>query len=268
MKINRKRWGIIGLGNMASAMLRGAFAAGELGPHDVLGSRRDETRRKELERSLGIETTDDNSELIARCDTVLLALKPQQAREFFATHAAAFNPNQTLVSVLAGVTTTTLRSSVPCSLRVIRTMPNTPSLIGRGVTLVTGDELTNEVDTFLRASGSVVHVDESQFDQATAISGCGPAYVFLLAEALTSAGQVQGLAPELSKRLAYETLYGAAALLEARSNELDATELRRRVTSPGGATAAAIGVLQARGIEQLFCDAVGAAQRRATALGD
>ncbi len=267
MSSDNKKWGIIGAGNMASAMLTGALKNGVLSSQDVIASRRDPSRRKALESEFGIETTDDNAAVIERSQTILLAIKPQQCSAFLNQFGSQFRAGQTLVSVLAGITTTSLRFAIPKDVRIIRTMPNTPSVVGRGVTLITGDAVPSEVSEFLEASGSVIPIDEEQFDHATAISGCGPAYVFLLAEALTDAGISQGLDTALAKQLAYETLYGAATLLELRANEMNAEELRERVTSPGGATAAAVGVLQARGMSHLIRDAVGAARRRATTLG-
>jgi pyrroline-5-carboxylate reductase len=259
--------GVIGAGNMACAMLQGAFDQGILEPKDVLASRRHPERRDLLRQTLGLDVTADNHTLIQQSRMVMLALKPQQASRFFMEHGSAFVKGQILFSVLAGITVDTIRSAITKGVTVIRTMPNTPALVGKGVTLVTGDPLPTPLYSFLKASGSVVPVAEAQFDHATAISGCGPAYVFLLAESLAGAGRHLGLEEKLAERLANDTLFGAAALLEHSWPDIDAEQLRHKVTSPGGATAAAIAVMENQNIRTMMEAATKAAQARAEALG-
>jgi len=259
--------GTIGAGNMATAMLRSALTASILQPDEVLASRRDPARREHLHNETGVHVTGDNAALIQQSAIVMLALKPQQAAEFLTRHGSHFRPDQVLFSVLAGTTTTTLRRNVTAGVTIVRTMPNTPAQVGKGVTLLTGDAPSPDLVRFLNASGSLIRVDESQFDHATAISGCGPAYIFLMAEAMARAGVELGLDPVLAERLANETLFGAAALLEHAWPEVDAPELRHRVTSPGGATAAAIGKLQENELIAIVSEAAKAAQKRAEELG-
>jgi pyrroline-5-carboxylate reductase len=172
------------------------------------------------------------------------------------------------VSVAAGVTTAKLESQLPGG-RVVRTMPNTPLLAGRGVVAMCRGGSATEEDLDLAASlfaGALVErLDESQMDAATAVSGSGPAYFFRFVEALAEAGVAAGLPADAAARLARETCIGAAALLDQQP-ELDPAELRRRVTSPGGTTAAALEAFGAGGLADLVDTAVAAAARRGKSL--
>lgn len=203
---------------------------------------------------------------------LLLAVKPQVAPEVLAKVAPLAGPHTLVVSVMAGRTLAFIEAAFAPGTAVVRSIPNTPAAIGRGVTVavpnaaVTPDQL-NIADGLLRAIGGVEWVeDEDLIDVATAVSGSGPAYVFLLAEALAQAGAKAGLPADLADRLARQTVSGAGELI-ARSG-IDPAQLRKNVTSPNGTTAAALSVLmdETAGFGPLLVEAVAAAARRSREL--
>jgi len=206
--------------------------------------------------------------------TLILAVKPQMMAAALATARGWCSTETLVISVAAGVSIATLAEGLPAR-RILRAMPNTPAAIGMGITGIHAPQGVDaaaraEAEALLRACGDVVWVDtEQQLDVVTAVSGSGPAYVFLLAEALAAAGTAQGLAPAVAERLARQTVAGAGALLAASSETPES--LRNAVTSPGGTTAAALAYLtgaQGSGsLQALMAQAVAAATRRAAELG-
>jgi pyrroline-5-carboxylate reductase len=206
-----------------------------------------------------------------RPDAIVLAVKPQTAPEIMVQLAALASPATAIVSIMAGRTIAFLARALPHGTAVIRAMPNTPAAIGRGITVaVANAHVTTSqralAHALLAATGTVEWVvDESLMDAVTAVSGSGPAYVFLLAESLARAGAAAGLPEELAARLASATVAGSGELLHCSS--LDAATLRRNVTSPGGTTAAALDVLMAaNGLDPLMERAVAAATLRSREL--
>ncbi len=201
---------------------------------------------------------------------VVLAIKPQMADAAMAA-VAAVAANATVLSIMAGRTLSGLRAALPGAGGIVRAMPNTPAAIGRGISVAVAEPSVDEAgrdvcDRLLQAAGSVSWVeDEALLDPVTAVSGSGPAYVFLLAELLEAAGRAQGLPAPLARRLARETVSGAGALLAASAE--DAAALRQAVTSPGGTTEAALSVLMAADAWPLALhEAVRAATGRSQAL--
>lgn len=206
-------------------------------------------------------------------DMVVLAVKPQMMAEALPPLVAISSPETVWLSIAAGISIDWLREAISPDAAIIRTMPNTPSAIGRGVTAMIAAETVPEAmqglaRRMLGVIGVVVDLDdEADMDAVTAVSGSGPAYVFLLREALEAAGVAAGLKPELAATLAGETLTGAAALLDA--SDETATQLRINVTSPGGTTQAALEVLMDdNGMYSLLKQAVMAARDRSRALGN
>ncbi|WP_020185991.1 pyrroline-5-carboxylate reductase [Methylopila sp. 73B] len=202
---------------------------------------------------------------------ILFAVKPQMATAALPSVAGFIGPDTVVVSILAGTTLRTLRSGLPDGAAVVRTMPNTPASVGRGITACVAGEGVNArqralADRLLQTCGEVVWVDdEALIDAVTGVSGSGPAYVFLMAESLARAGVAAGLSPELAGKLARATIEGAGELLH-RSPETPET-LRKNVTSPNGTTAAALGVLMAAdGLDPLLERAVAAATARSREL--
>lgn len=250
---------------MAEALLRGVLrtglmSAGDVAVFDVLPERR------EVFVALGCATSENADAALSR-DVVLLATKPQHVREALA--GAALRPEQLLVSILAGVPTARLEAMLPPGTRVVRVMPNTPLLVGHGMSALAGgsnatpDDVALTLELFA-AGGDAVEAAEKDLDAVTALSGSGPAYVFYFVEALLKGAADIGLAPDLARRLALGTLRGSAAMLDAGGDEAD---LRRRVTSPGGTTAAALAVLENGDLSGLVRRALAAARDRGVELG-
>ncbi|HKS20924.1 MAG TPA: pyrroline-5-carboxylate reductase [Bradyrhizobium sp.] len=256
---------LAGAGKMGSALLTGWLAGGldatrvvviEPFPSDEIKAR----------AATGIQL---NPKTRAAADTLVVALKPQSFREAGATLQALVGNSTLVVSIMAGTTIAALEEV--CGGKVVRAMPNTPAAIGRGVTVAVAANSVSAAqrataDALLRATGAVEWIDDEQLmDAVTAVSGSGPAYVFLLAEELARAGVEAGLPAELATKLARETVAGSGELLHR--SEFDAATLRQNVTSPGGTTAAALQVLMGEdGMRQLMIRAIAAATRRSKEL--
>jgi pyrroline-5-carboxylate reductase len=201
---------------------------------------------------------------------VIIALKPQAAAQNVSGLAPLVSASTVVVSIMAGRTLQFLSGALPHPCAIVRAMPNTPAAIGRGITVAVSRNASASqrdlADRLLAATGAVEWIeDEALMDAVTAVSGSGPAYVFLLAEALARAGVEAGLPPALAAKLARETVAGSGELLHR--SELDAATLRENVTSPGGTTAAALGVLMGpNGLEPLLAKAIAAAAKRSREL--
>jgi pyrroline-5-carboxylate reductase len=232
----------------------------------------EESRRSELSKS-GVAIASNAADVGQHAfRTLVLAVKPQSMTEVLAEMAPLARPDTLIVSVAAGVRLERLRAAFPPSQPVVRAMPNTPAQIGQGVTVAVANAHTSAaqrecVGALLAAVGQVAWVeDENLIDAVTAVSGSGPAYVFLLAECLAEAGRQAGLPDDLAELLGRQTVAGAGALLAASS--LPPATLRENVTSPKGTTAAALSVLMAEdGLQPLLTRAVEAARRRSIELG-
>lgn len=248
-------------GTLAEAMARA-------GRDDIVVVERSAERRAELEAQ-GHETSDDVA-AVAGAEMILLVVKPQDVASVLPGIAAAAADGATVVSLAAGVRTATIEAALPEGVAVVRAMPNTPAVIGRGMfgvspgSRVPAERLDAVVD-LLRSGGEVVVVDESHQDAVTAVSGSGPAYLFHLAEHMIAAGVEGGLDPEAARTLTVQTLVGASELL-AGSDE-SPEELRRRVTSPNGTTHAAITTFDQHGVGEGIRAGVLAAIARSAELG-
>ncbi len=265
-----KTLGVIGCGTMGEALVRGAIGAGLLEPADVLASNIDDAILARLDEELGIRTTRHNDEIVEDCDVLLFALKPQILPAVLAEIGPKVRAEQLLLSIAAGLPLAALEALVPARAGFIRIMPNTPALIGQGASAwCPGTHARPEHGALARALteavGIAVQVDESRMDAVTALSGSGPAYVFHLLEHLYAGAAAVGLTPEVGRALADQTLLGAARL--AVASEHPPAELRRRVTSPGGTTAAALAILEERGAGEALVEAIVAARDRGLELG-
>lgn len=227
-------------------------------------------RRAQLEQDhpgLRIAST-ASAELLAGTGGVVLAVKPELAESVCRVLGALGVPR--LLSVVAGISTARLEDRLPGPVPVVRAMPNTPALVGRGVSAMSGGAhvTTQDLDwaaSVLGAVGTVVRVPERQLDAVTGLSGSGPAYIFLVVEALIEAGVLAGLTREHARLLAVGTLSGSARLLEETGSTPE--ELRAQVTSPGGTTAAGLRALEARAVRSAFMEAVASAAERSRQLG-
>ncbi|MBD1269396.1 pyrroline-5-carboxylate reductase [Aeromicrobium tamlense] len=252
--------GVMG-GTLAEAMARA-------GRDDIVVVERSAERRAELE-ARGHETSDDVA-AVAGAEMILLVVKPQDVASVLPEISAVAGDGATVVSLAAGVRTATIEAALPEGVAVVRAMPNTPAVIGRGMFGVSPGsrvpvERLDAVVDLLRSGGEVVVVDESHQDAVTAVSGSGPAYLFHLAEHMIAAGIEGGLDPEAARALTVQTLVGASELL-AGSDE-SPEELRRRVTSPNGTTHAAITTFDQHGVGEGIRAGVLAAIARSAELG-
>lgn len=223
-------------------------------------------------RENGLKRVDEIGPRMAKdISLVVLAVKPQMFPEVAAALSTVLNEDCAIVSVMAGITIRTMEEALG-ERPIVRAMPNTPAAIGKGIIVASGNAAAGgwktTAKTLLKVGGPVEWVnDERMLDTVTAVSGSGPAYFFLLAEALAGAGEAEGLPRDLAEKLATETLVGAGALL--RESGLTPQELRRQVTSPGGTTQAALDVMMGgSALPELMRRAVNAAERRARQLSD
>ena len=261
----------IGGGNMATALISGLVNPPRA--HIRLRvSDPNEQARRHLENTFGAATFTDTVKAIDGADVILLAIKPQSMQQVLDELRGRTAPGQMVLSIAAGTTIKRIRDRLGDDVAVIRSMPNTPALIGHGITgVVASDNCSREqrmqAQEILEAAGEVVWLDdESLMDAVTAISGTGPAYYFLLAEALADAARAMGLPAETADRLASVTCFGAGAMLASGPGE--AAELRRRVTSPGGTTQAAMEVLGDGRFRELLARAAEAARKRSRELSE
>jgi pyrroline-5-carboxylate reductase len=259
------RLAVFGGGNMGAALVGGLMSSGWDGA-DVAVVEPVASRRDVLGAELpGVEVT---AVLAGPADGVVLAVKPGDVAD--AARAAAAAGAARVLSIAAGVTTRSIEDALGTDAAVVRAMPNTPALVGAGASAIAagrhaGDEDLDWAEAILAAVGIVVRVPEHLLDAVTGLSGSGPGYVFLVAEALIEAGVLVGLPRDVSRALTIQLLVGSAALL-ADSGETPET-LRARVTSPGGTTAAGLRALEAAGVRAGFLDAVVAATERSRILG-
>jgi pyrroline-5-carboxylate reductase len=259
---------LVGAGKMGGAMLEGWHRLGLTFDNIVVIDPQPTPEIITLgQRGLRINPSLDTIAATA----ILIAVKPQVAPQVVPTLAGLVRDDTVAISIMAGRPLAFLEKSLPAGTALVRAMPNTPAAIGRGITVAAPNARVNDAqrrlaDTLLRAVGAVEWVDdEGLMDAVTAVSGSGPAYVFLLAESLARAGAAAGLPAELATRLARATVAGAGELLHRSS--LDAAKLRENVTSPGGTTAAALDVLMAAdGLDPIMKRAVAAATRRGREL--
>lgn len=260
---------LLGGGRIGEALIRGLLDA-EFEPADLAVAESDPHRRRVLEEALpGVRVVPSAAWAVADADVVVVAVKPADVVEVLEQAGSSLAADALLISVAAGVRLEALERAAP-DRPVVRAMPNTPALVRRAATAIAGGRHTTDAhlataERVLGAVGVVVRVPESQLDAVTGLSGSGPAYVFLVAEALIEAGVLAGLPRETADVLVRETIMGAASLLAAGDESPEA--LRTAVTSPGGTTAAGLHVLESAGVRAAFLDAVRAAAERSREMG-
>jgi pyrroline-5-carboxylate reductase len=261
--------GFVGAGNFTEAMVRGLRAAGIDGSRIVVTTRQRTDRLEYLRRTWNVEPARDKAEVCARAATIILAMKPQDRDQAMGELRPHISPAHLLISVMAGVPCAAVEHHF-AGMPVVRAMPNLPMAVMAGCTaLAHGRYAAAEHRDAARALfdlvGHTVEVPEAAMDIVTAVAGSGPAYVYLFMEALIAAGAEAGLAPEAAHDLAVHTVYGAGKLI--RDTGIDPGDLRRRVTSPGGTTQAAMTVFEARAFAATIREAVWAAIERGRELG-
>jgi pyrroline-5-carboxylate reductase len=270
--MNMHTIGFIGAGNMARSLAGGLISNG-FAPQRLKLADPDADQRRGVQEALGLEALSDNRALAAAAQVLVLAVKPQVLKDVAEALAPVVQQTRPLVvSIAAGIRVDDIDAWLGGGLPIVRVMPNTAALIGSGASGLYANARVSaaqrdEAESILRAVGVTVWVEhEALIDTVTAVSGSGPAYFFLVMEALERAAVKHGLDPRTARLLTIETAYGAAKMALEGGEELK--QLRRRVTSPGGTTEQAVKVLEDGQIAQLFDDAVAAAIRRARELAE
>ena len=260
----------IGGGNMGEAMLAAVLDKKIISPENIVVSDVSQARLEHLKKSYHVRVMADNSQAVAEGELVILAIKPQNLAQIMAELKDGLKSGQLVLSIVAGARIDGLRLGLGHN-RIVRVMPNTPAQIGAGISVwtATGDvtqEQKSEVGRILGAMGKEIFVaDEGYLDMATAISGSGPAYVFLFAEALVSAALEIGLPEKIAVELVLETIVGSGQF--ARKSDKSLALLRQVVTSPGGTTAEALSCFEKGKFTDIIIKAVKAAYIRARELG-
>jgi len=262
--------GFIGAGNMAEALIRGLVRGGHVPANRITASGPRRERLDQLATAYGIQVTPDNREVARGADLVVLSVKPQILDKVLREVGAEIRPGSLVVSVAAGVATETIEAAVAEGVRVVRTMPNTPALVGAGATAISPGKRAREADlatakAMFDAVGISVVLDEHHLDAVTGLSGSGPAYIFLILEALSDAGVKVGLSRRNAQRLAAQTVLGSAKMLLETDEHVG--KLKDMVTSPGGTAIAGLHTLEEGGLRTTLINAVETATRRARELG-
>jgi pyrroline-5-carboxylate reductase len=262
--------GVIGAGNMAEALIRGLVRGGHVAAKNVVASAPRAERRDELAAAYGIRVIADNRAVARESNLCLLATKPQILDKVLREVGDQWRPGTLVISVAAGVDTETIEAAVDPGVRVVRAMPNTPALVGAGATAIAAGKRASEADlatarAIFDAVGITVVLDEHHLDAVTGLSGSGPAYIFLILEALADAGVKVGLSRRNAQRLAAQTVMGSAKMLLETDEHVG--HLKDMVTSPGGTAIAGLHTLEEGGLRTTLINAVETATKRARELG-
>ncbi len=260
----------VGVGNMASAIIGGLRASGYAG-ESIIGTSRNPDKHKSLEAQYGIVMTADNEWAVEQADVVFLCVKPHMMRDVIDSIAHVVRDEQLFISVAAGLELAALSAWLKKPVAIVRSMPNTPSLVGVGMSgLIANEQTSGEQkqwvsDAFDSFGGHAWVEQEEHMHTVTALSGSAPAYFFRVLEVMIEAGQAQGLDAATSRKLATQAMKGAAAMVTELDEDI--AQLRRNITSPNGTTQAALETLEEQGVESLITAAVNACANRSKELG-
>lgn len=265
-----QRIGFLGAGRMATALGQGFLEAELTAAENLLGADPVPEARERFAQATGAATTDDNLEVAAVSDVIFLAVKPPQLGKLLDLLKGKIAASTLVVSIVAGVRLKVLAEGLGQGVRVVRVMPNTPCLVGRGASgYCLGAFATEEdgklVEQLLTATGIAYRLDEKLLDAVTGLSGSGPAFALVIIEALRDGGVRMGLPPDVATALAAQTLRGAAEMVLTTGES--PSELTDRVASPGGTTVAGLEVLESHGLREALVEAVRAATARSIELG-
>ncbi len=266
-----KKIGFLGTGNMAEAMVKGLLRAGTAAKEDIVCAEPRGDRRAEIAERYGVATTASNAEAAERADIVFLTVKPQIMAVVLDEIAPAVDPKKLVVSIAAGVTTSAIAAQLGAGVRIVRAMPNTAALVGAAATAICRGAHATAADleqarALFETVGTVDVVDEDLLDAVTGLSGSGPAFLFLVVEALSDGGVKMGLPRQVATQLAAQTLVGAGRLVLETAEHPG--RLKDQVTSPGGTTIAGMHALEQAGVRGAFMGAVEAATLRSKELGE
>mgnify|MGYP005833988945 CR=1 FL=1 len=267
----RNEIGFIGTGNMGEALIAGLLKAKFTTPVQIIAFDMDGERLRSIQKKYGIKKASDNHHLASQCDSLLLCVKPQSMKEVIEGMADALDSSKLLISIAAGVPLYAIETYARKQLRLIRVMPNINVLVQEGASAIAPGNLATDEDIRLAKAifdcvGRSMTIDETLMDVVTGLSGSGPAYVFLMIEALTEAGVHLGMTRSQALMLVTQTVKGSAKLL-SESGEHPGL-LREKVTSPGGTTAAGLYQLEVGGLRKVLIGAVIAAAQRSKELGE
>jgi len=267
----KKTIGFIGTGNMGEALIAGLLKARFTTPEKIMVFDSDRERLRFIQKKYGIKKASDNHHLSRQCDPLLLCVKPQSMKEVIEEIADALDPSKLIISIAAGVPLYAIETYARKQLRLIRTMPNINVLIQEGASAIAPGNLATDEDLKLAKAifdcvGKSIIVHEPLMDAVTGISGSGPAYIFLIIEALTDAGVHLGMTRAQALALVTQTVMGSVKHLSNKGEH--PALLREKVTSPGGTTAAGLYKLEEGGLRKILIDAVIAATQRSKELGD
>lgn len=268
--VTDKKLGFIGAGNMGEALLKGLIKTGAARPGQIYASARRPERVKELAETYGLHGS-TNAEVARESDVIVLCVKPQILDQVLRNISADVSRDKLVISVAAGVPIAAIERRLHPPMRIVRAMPNTPATVGAGATAISLGEHATDADlatarTIFDSVGLTVQLDESQLDAVTGLSGSGPAYIFLIIEALADAGVKVGLSRRAALQLAAQTVLGSAKLLIESGQHPGM--LKDGVTSPGGTAIAGLHTLEAGGLRNVLMNAVEAATRRSRELGE
>jgi pyrroline-5-carboxylate reductase len=266
---DERRIAILGGGKIGESLLAGLLSSGWRDASEIVVTGRRDERIAELRERYGVQATLSNPEAVARSAIVVIAVKPQDFDTLLGEIGGLLTPEQTVLSVAAAIPTAQIEARVADGVPVVRAMPNAPATVHEGVAGVCAGAHADDAhlavaEEVLAHVGSVVRVPERYMDAVTAVSGSGPAYFALLAEAMIEAGILLGLSREVSTQLVVQTMLGTAKLL--RDEKMHPVELREMVTSPGGTTIRAIRELERAGVRAAFLNAIQAAMERSREL--
>jgi pyrroline-5-carboxylate reductase len=264
-----RRIAILGCGKIGEALLAGLLSTGWRRADELVVTGRRDERLAELTERHGVTATRSNAEAVSGAGVVVIAVKPQDLEGLLEQISRAVEPQQTVLSLVAAIPTRFIESRLSDSIPVVRAMPNTPAVVHEGMAGMAAGKYADDSHVglareVLEQVGRVVTVPEAYLDAVTSISGSGPAYFALLAEAMIEGGILLGLSREVSTELVVQTMLGSAKLL--RDAHMHPVELREMVTSPGGTTIRAIRVLEQSGVRAAFLNAIQAAMERSTEL--
>ncbi len=267
--MNETKIAFVGAGNMASALIQGVLSREVCDPSSVIAAEPSEPRRARLQQAHGITVTDDNSTAVRQSDVVVLAVKPQVFQGVLEEISGALRPGALVISIAAGVPISKIERAVPTGTPVVRTMPNTPALVGEGATAIAAGTHADpahidRVCNLFEAVGTTIVVSESLLDAVTGLSGSGPAFVFVMIEALADAGVQEGLDRASAQKLAAQTVLGAAKLVLESGEHPGA--LKDRVASPAGTTIAGLRALEQSNVRAALQNAVHQAAQRSREL--
>ncbi len=269
MAVDERKIAVLGAGQIGEALLSGLLSSGWRQAGELSASTRREERADELRERHGVAVTLSNVEAIRGAALIVIAVKPQDIETLLGEIGALIQPEQTVLSIAAAIPTAAIERHLGAGVPVVRAMPNTPAVVHEGMAGICAGSHADEesmvlAEEALRHLGAVVRVAEPYMDAVTAVSGSGPAYFALLAEAMIEAGILLGLSREVSTQLVVQTMLGTAKQL--RDLKMHPVELREMVTSPGGTTIAAIRELEQAGVRAAFLNAIQAAMDRSREL--